>query len=141
MTSLLHHKKEQNDQGGGGEASKSRAEEGLVTLPVGRRRSWTVAPYSRIEWTAKRIVASFVVDVELLGSYGLPQAATEALETLVLWEIRNFLDGGLRLRTACDLELVSPVTTRRGPELPAADELSATLELAELGETCCGAQA
>jgi len=84
-------------------------------------------PFSRTEWTAKRIIASFVVDVELLRSYGLPNAATETLETLALWEIRNLLDGGLRLRTACDLDLVSAVTARRGPDLPAANELTDTL--------------
>jgi CRISPR-associated protein Csb1 len=94
----------------------------------GTAEGYGSVPFSRIEWTAKRIVASFVVDTELLASYGLPQAATEALETLALWEIRNLLDGGMRLRTACDLELVSPVTARRGPELPAADELTGTLE-------------
>ncbi len=69
----------------------------------------------------------FAVDVELLRSYGLPKAATETLETLALWEIRNLLEGGLRLRTACDLEMVSPVTARSGLDLPAADELADTL--------------
>jgi CRISPR-associated protein Csb1 len=93
----------------------------------GTAEGYGSVPFSRIEWTAKRIVASFVVDVELLCSYGLPRAATETLETLALWEIRHLLDGGLRLRTACDLELVSPVTARFGPELPAADKLTKTL--------------
>ncbi|MDQ2883580.1 MAG: type I-U CRISPR-associated RAMP protein Csb1/Cas7u, partial [Actinomycetota bacterium] len=44
-------------------------------------------PFHRTEWTAKRIVASFVVDAELLRSYGLPQPATELLQTLALWEV------------------------------------------------------
>jgi CRISPR-associated protein Csb1 len=93
----------------------------------GTAEGYGSVPFSRIEWTAKRIVASFVVDVELLRSYGLSKPATETLETLALWEIRHLLDAGLRLRTACDLDLVSPVTARRGPELPAADELTKTL--------------
>lgn len=93
----------------------------------GTAEGYGSVPFSRIEWTAKRIGASFVVDVELLRSYGLPDAATETLETLALWEIRNLLDGGLRLRTACDLEMASSVTARLGPELPAADELTTTL--------------
>jgi CRISPR-associated protein Csb1 len=93
----------------------------------GTAEGYGSVPFSRTEWTAKRIIASFVVDVELLRSYGLPKTATETLETLALWEIRNLLDGGLRLRTACDLDLVSPVTARRGPELPPADELTDTL--------------
>lgn len=93
----------------------------------GTAEGYGSVPFSRTEWTAKRIVASFVIDIELLRSYGLPQAATAALETLALWEIRNLLDNGLRLRTACDLELASPVSARRGPELPAVHELTDAL--------------
>jgi CRISPR-associated protein Csb1 len=93
----------------------------------GTAEGYGSVPFSRTEWTAKRITASFAVDIELLRSYGLPKAATETLETLALWEIRNLLDRGLRLRTACDLELVSPVTARRGPDLPPANELTDTL--------------
>jgi CRISPR-associated protein Csb1 len=94
----------------------------------GTAEGYGSVPFSRTEWTAKRIAASFVVDVELLQSYGLPKPATEALETLALWEIRHLLDGGLRLRTACDFDLVSPVTARRGPQLPTADKLTETLQ-------------
>jgi CRISPR-associated protein Csb1 len=94
----------------------------------GTAEGYGSVPFSRTEWTAQRILASFVIDVELLRSYGLPAAATETLETLALWEIRHLLDGGLRLRTACDLDMVSPITARRGPELPATDELTVTLQ-------------
>jgi CRISPR-associated protein Csb1 len=90
----------------------------------GTAEGYGSVPFSRIDWTAKRIVASFAVDVELLRSYGLPEVATEVLETLAAWEIHNFLDAGLRLRTACDLEQVSPVTARRGPDLPTTAELT-----------------
>jgi hypothetical protein len=93
----------------------------------GTAEGYGSVPFSRTEWSAKRIIASFAVDIELLRSYGLPNAATETLETLALWEVRNLLDRGLRLRTACDLELVSPVTARRGPDLPPANELTDTL--------------
>ncbi len=93
----------------------------------GTAEGYGSVPFSRIEWTAKRIIASFAVDVDLLRSYGLPKAATETLETLALWEIRNLLDSGLRLRTACDLDQVSPVTARFGPELPPANKLTTTL--------------
>jgi CRISPR-associated protein Csb1 len=94
----------------------------------GTAEGYGSVPFSRIEWTAKRILASFVIDVELLRSYGLPPVATETLETLALWEIRHLLDGGMRLRTACDLDMVSPITARRGPELPATDELTDSLK-------------
>lgn len=93
----------------------------------GTAEGYGSVPFSRMEWTAKRIIATFVLDVELLRSYGLPQIATEVLETMALWEIRHLLDGGMRLRTACDLGLTSPVAARSGPELPSADALTGTL--------------
>src|SRR5438445_767881 len=64
----------------------------------GAAEGYGSVPFHRTEWTAERIRATFVVDVQLLRSYGLPQPATELLETLAQWEIRSFLDGGLRLR-------------------------------------------
>ncbi|MBS4729901.1 type I-U CRISPR-associated protein Cas7 [Mycobacterium sp. SM1] len=94
----------------------------------GTAEGYGSVPFARTEWTARRIIASFVVDVELLRSYGLPKVATEALEALALWEISHLLEGGLRLRTACDFELVSPVAARLGPELPTADEITSALQ-------------
>jgi CRISPR-associated protein Csb1 len=96
----------------------------------GSSEGYGSVPFHRTEWTAKRIVASFVVDVELLRSYGLPTPVTETLETLAQWEIRRLLDGGMRLRTACDLDLVGEVGTRRGEPLP--DSQTLTARLAEL---------
>jgi CRISPR-associated protein Csb1 len=87
-------------------------------------------PFHRTEWTAREIVASFVVDTELIASYDLPAPAAELLETLALWEIRALLSGGLRLRTACDLELRGQVRTRRGTPLPEAAELHRRLRAA-----------
>ena len=84
-------------------------------------------PFHRTEWTAKTIIASFVVDVELLRSYGLPQPVTELLQILALWEIRRFLAGGLRLRTACDLEVIGEVSSRHASTLPALDELNSRM--------------
>lgn len=97
----------------------------------GTAEGYGSVPFHRTEWTAKRILASFVVDVELLRSYGLPAPLPELLETLALWEIRTLLDGALRLRTACDLELVSEPEPRRGTEaLRSREEL--TGRIAEL---------
>jgi CRISPR-associated protein Csb1 len=87
-------------------------------------------PFHRAEWTAKTITASFVIDVELLYSYGLPQPVTELLQTLALWEIRRFLASGLRLRTACDLEMVGQERSRHHSTLPGVDKL--TSRIAEL---------
>jgi len=87
-------------------------------------------PFHRTEWTAREIVASFVVDAELIRSYGLPAPATDLLESLALWEIRSLLSGGLRLRTACDLEVAGDISRRRGQPLPELDELESRLRTA-----------
>lgn len=90
----------------------------------GTQEGYGSVPFHRTEWTAKRIVASFVVDVRLLRSYGLPDPVGELLETLAQWEIRALLDGDLRLRTACHLEVSDDIDPRGGEPLPALDELS-----------------
>ena len=83
-------------------------------------------PFSRTEWTAEPIVASFSLDLTQLASYGLADSATALLEAIALWEIRSLLDGGLRLRTACDLVPVDDlsINDQSGNPLPSHDELS-----------------
>ncbi len=81
--------------------------------------------------------ARCLLDTELLRSYGLGPAATELLTCLALWEIRSLLSGGLRLRTACDLELDGDIQVRRGDlQLPQVADLSARIAelIAECGE-------
>jgi len=105
----------------------------------GTAEGYGSVPFHRTEWTAKTIVASFAVDTELLRSYGLPEPVTELLETLALWEIRSLLGGGLRLRTACDLEVLGEATPRGGSTLPELDELTARLgELVPRGRDAFG---
>lgn len=91
----------------------------------GTSQGYGSVPFHRTEWIAEHIQASFVVDVQLLRSYGLPESVTELLETLALWEIRSFLDGGLRLRTACDLQIQGTVQARSDADLPEQAELDA----------------
>ncbi len=62
-----------------------------------------MVPYHRVEYTAGIITAFFTVDREQFRSYGLSEPATALLEALADFEIATLLDGGLRLRTACDL--------------------------------------
>lgn len=111
----------------GGRKSDHVRHRGDDEVAGGSAEGYGSVPFHRTEWTAGRILASFVVDVELLRSYGLPQPAAELLETLALWEIRALASGGLRLRTACDLEVVGEVATRRGDPLPGEGELDARL--------------
>jgi CRISPR-associated protein Csb1 len=75
-------------------------------------------PHHRVEYTADRITAYFVVDHAQVRSYGLSEAATALLEAMVDFEIGTLLDGGLRLRTACDLRVAE---VRQG-QLPDAAE-------------------
>jgi CRISPR-associated protein Csb1 len=60
-------------------------------------------PHHRIEYTAGRITAFFIIDRAQFRSYGLSEPATALLEALAEFELASLLDGGLRLRTACDL--------------------------------------
>lgn len=104
----------------------------------GTSEGYGTVPYSRTEWTAAEIVASFAVDTQQIRSYGLGDEAADLLETIALWEIRMLLDGGLRLRTACDLEPLDPVVVdRAGIELASADALAARVRS---GIETCGDQ-
>lgn len=60
-------------------------------------------PFARTEWTAGRIALLVSIDDAQICSYGLSPEATELLSAIARWELRGLLDGGLRLRTACDL--------------------------------------
>jgi CRISPR-associated protein Csb1 len=76
-------------------------------------------PHHRTEYTAERITGYFCVDHDQLRSYGLPEPATALLEALIDFEIGSLLDGGLRLRTACDL-VVTEVDGQRPETAEAA---------------------
>lgn len=85
-------------------------------------------PFHRTEYTAKSITAFFTVDLAQIRGYGLPAEAGNLLVALSLWKVRQFLDSSMRLRSACELELVddggSVVAKRpKGFALPPADEL------------------
>jgi len=62
-------------------------------------------PFSRTEFVAASIEASFVLDVSQIRRYALEPLERELLLSIALFEIRSLLDSGLRLRTACDLEV------------------------------------
>ncbi len=69
------------------------------------------------------ITAYFNLDLALIRGFGLPTEAQDFLVTLALFKVRRFLEIGLRLRTACDLDLKDLTVTRPSgyvlPELPA----------------------
>ncbi|SFF64493.1 CRISPR-associated protein Csb1 [Fontimonas thermophila] len=69
-------------------------------------------PFARSEFTAPRITAYFNLDLTQIRGYGLGNKVTNLLIALALFKIRAFLDEGLRLRTACDLECEALTVTR-----------------------------
>ena len=85
-------------------------------------------PFQRDEYTADSIVAYFNLDLGQLRAYALGDAATTLLTALALFKVRAFLDGGLRLRTACDLDVIE-VQVRRpdGFKLPSKADFEAGL--------------
>lgn len=86
-------------------------------------------PFHREEFTAGTITAFFNIDLAQIRGYRLPEPMAELLTTLALWKVRSFLDEGLRLRTACDLEVngMIRVTRPKGFHLPERDVLEQQL--------------
>ena len=82
-------------------------------------------PFARDEWVAEKITAYFNIDLRQIRAFGLDAAVERLLILLALFKIRKFLLEGLRLRTACDLDVSRPVRVTRpvGFELPNLDRL------------------
>ncbi len=89
-----------------------------------------MVPYHRVEYTAEKITAFFSVDHDQFRSYGLSEPATALLEALAEFEIAALLDGGLRLRTACDLVVQEVVKGER------PDTAEAARRVAKLAADC-----
>lgn len=84
--------------------------------------------YSRDEFVSPDIAAYFNLDLAQLRGYGFKKPVFDLLIALALYKIRAFLDTGLRLRTACDLECEAlDVQRPDGFRLPALDALAQAL--------------
>ena len=85
-------------------------------------------PFARDEWVAETITAYFNLDLRQIRAFGLGRDVQRLLIMLALFKIRRFIVEGLRLRTACDLD-VSGITVTRpaGFDLPALDEIESEL--------------
>lgn len=93
-------------------------------------------PFSRDEFVAPEITAFFNLDLAQLRGYGLGDKVYRLLVALALFKVRAFLERGLRLRTACDLDCSAVVVQRpQGFELPTLktleDALPGLIEQAE----------
>ena len=99
-------------------------------LSVGAQEGFGNVPFHRMEYTAKRIVAYFSLDLAQIRAYRLGDDAEQFLVLLALWKVRRFLDIGLRLRTACDLDPVDDIKVTRprdGFAVPSTAALEAGL--------------
>lgn len=96
-------------------------------------------PFHRTEFTAKSITAFFSLDLAQIRGYGLGDNAWKLLVALSLWKVRRFLDSNMRLRTACELELLDgeksiQVKRPNAFTLPTATELAT--EVGDLIKKC-----
>lgn len=90
-------------------------------------------PFARDEFTAEAITLYVNLDLAQIRGYGLGPDAERLLFLLALYKLRALLDGGLRLRTACDLHAVADAveaSTPKGFRLPAEAELLPDLQTA-----------
>ena len=85
-------------------------------------------PFSRDEYAAEQIVAYFNLDLRQIKSFALGDAVEHLLIALALFKVLSFLETGLRLRTACDLDVTAIRVTRPAAfALPALGALSTEL--------------
>jgi CRISPR-associated protein Csb1 len=82
-------------------------------------------PFARDEFTARRLVAYFNLDLAQVHAFGLGALVERFLVCFALFKIRALLSDGLRLRTACDLTVARPpkTTAPAGFVLPELAEL------------------
>lgn len=91
-------------------------------------RGFGNVPFSRIEFASPKITAYFNLDLAQIRGLGLEPAAENLLIALALYKIRRFLETGLRLRTACDLDAVKVEATRPADfKLPDTSKLESVL--------------
>ncbi len=101
-----------------------------IGLKVSAAEGFGNVPFHRTEYAAERITAYFNLDLAQIRAYGLGESAERFLITLALWKVQRFLETGLRLRTACDLDMCGDLKVTRPEEgfcLPAASKLEADL--------------
>lgn len=90
-------------------------------------------PFSRDEFVAEKIELHVNLDLAQIRGYGLGAPVERLLILLALYKVRKLIEGDLRLRTACDLELETREIKATKPEgfvLPSLTALEAALKLA-----------
>lgn len=97
--------------------------------PGSASEGYGTIPYHLTDWTAQEIRAMFCIDLAQIRSYGLGDEGTALLTAIARWEVRCLLDGGLRFRTNCDLDLAdSKVVDQAGHLLPPRSKLETEIQ-------------
>ncbi len=102
----------------------------LNTVEPGLKEGEGNVPYPREEFVSGQITAYFNLDLAQIRAFGLGPAVTQLLIALALYKIQALLDSGLRLRTACDLQVKDTGLVVKRPvgfKMPALAELEAVL--------------
>ncbi|MFM9888610.1 MAG: type I-U CRISPR-associated RAMP protein Csb1/Cas7u [Burkholderiales bacterium] len=73
-------------------------------------------PFARSEFTSPGITAYFNLDLAQIRAFGMSEAVTKLLVAFSLFKIQALLHSGLRLRTACDLEVKESGVIVKRPE-------------------------
>jgi CRISPR-associated protein Csb1 len=96
----------------------------------GAKEGYGNVPFARDEFCGK-LAASFNIDLSQIAGFGLGKPVEQFLVLLSLYKIRSLLERGLRLRTACDLEVVG-ITVQRPEDfvLASFSELEVQLKAA-----------
>lgn len=105
----------------------------------GANKGFGNVPYSKAEYSAENIEASFSFDCARVRAYGMPEPAQRLLLSLALWKIGTFLIDGVRLRTACDLVVEEGGLLVRMPREAAFPSLEALLADIRTQIEACGA--
>lgn len=101
----------------------------------GTAEGYGTVPHHRTEFTARKVVLRYSLDRGQLESYRLSESATQLLETVAMWQLSSLLDQGLRLRTACEFDVVaSVVVDEHGDELQPAEVLGSHID--DLVDAC-----
>ena len=87
-----------------GGVKRDAVRHGIGEGDSGAREGYGSVPYHRTEYTARSITLYVSIDIGQIEAYGLSPEATGLLLAVARWEVRTFLDDGLRLRTACEFE-------------------------------------
>jgi hypothetical protein len=73
-------------------------------------------PYPRQEFTSSNITASFILHLSTLKGYGLDENKSRFLQAWALYKIDRLLHEHLRLRTACEFQVLGIKVMLEGPE-------------------------